>query len=51
VFGETYCRETFVATKDAPQAVTANRALRIAFSFIGFNGSFYEIKIAIDNGG
>jgi hypothetical protein len=34
VVGAAYCKETFVATKEAPQTMTANRALRIAFIFI-----------------
>ena len=34
VVGAAYCKETFVATKEAPQTVTAKRAFRIDFIFI-----------------
>src|SRR5574341_2251649 len=52
--GTTYWRAILVATKEAPQAVTAKRALRIAFMFILLWGNFtltqINVMIKVTNG-
>jgi hypothetical protein len=45
VVGAAYCKETFVATKEAPHTMTAKRALRIAFVFIRCKSTYSRAVI------